>query len=99
MRFADQVVWITGASSGIGEACARAFAFMSGLALGSYLLGRRGEPLNMARDIKRNSETRIFFLGFFKKPECRHSSFRIQTEGVPCFVNGHWLAAFSSHSV
>jgi short-subunit dehydrogenase len=26
MRFADQVVWITGASSGIGEACARAFA-------------------------------------------------------------------------
>lgn len=26
MRFADKVVWITGASSGIGEACARAFA-------------------------------------------------------------------------
>ncbi|MEY4686008.1 MAG: hypothetical protein RIR76_31 [Verrucomicrobiota bacterium] len=26
MRFKDQVVWITGASSGIGEACAHAFA-------------------------------------------------------------------------
>jgi short-subunit dehydrogenase len=46
MRFADKVVWITGASSGIGEACARAFA-----AEGARLIlsSRRPDELDRVR--------------------------------------------------
>lgn len=46
MRFSGQVVWITGASAGIGEACARAFAREGAqLALSS----RRAEELERVR--------------------------------------------------
>lgn len=50
MRFADKIVWITGASSGIGEALAKAFAAEGALII---LSGRRTEALEkVAADIK-----------------------------------------------
>ena len=55
MRFENQVVWVTGASSGIGEACARAFASEGAKII---LSGRRTDALNnIAGSI--NSESMI----------------------------------------
>ncbi len=46
MRFKDQVVWITGASSGIGEACVHAFAAEGARVI---LSSRRAGELERAR--------------------------------------------------
>lgn len=52
-RFKDKVVWITGASSGIGEALARAFA-EEGTSI--ILSGRRVDALHaLSRDLKTNT--------------------------------------------
>lgn len=56
MRFADRVVWITGASSGIGEATAYAFA-REGAQL--VLSSRRTEELDRVRRACTNSERHI----------------------------------------
>jgi short-subunit dehydrogenase len=59
MRFKDQVVWITGASSGIGEALAYAFS-REGAKL--ILSGRREAELERVRQSCDGSKDRIFVL-------------------------------------
>jgi len=59
MRFKDQVVWITGASSGIGEALAYVFS-REGAKL--ILSGRREAELERVRQSCEGSKDRIFVL-------------------------------------
>ena len=59
MRFKDQVVWITGASSGIGEALAYAFS-LEGAKL--ILSGRREAELERVKQNCDGSKDRILVL-------------------------------------
>lgn len=59
MQYQDQIVWITGASSGIGKAFAKAF-YKEGASL--ILSSRREDALNEVKDELKADDDRVFVL-------------------------------------
>src|SRR4051812_7500906 len=61
MRFADQVIWVTGASAGIGEALALGFHREGAHVV---LSGRREAELNRVRDLCTHSQGKTLVIPF-----------------------------------